>query len=94
MGTIWQTKPSPTYCPTCGPGGGDDINGTWVSIKRIVINELSWSGEQLFLPMNLHGSFIISDTMRAAFQSSALTNFDAIPIEHYSKDYRTLRMPA
>ncbi len=93
MGVTWQMRPSPDFCPTCGPGGGSPRNGSWLKLERIVVNDFSWDGEDAFVPANLHGTVLVTNKMRDSILDAELTNVNIVPAEQYKVDLTSRSRP-
>jgi hypothetical protein len=81
-GVQWTTEPQTDYCRVCGPGGGGR-GGTFSLMERIVIDESTWSGEDLFYPINLSGTLILSARGARFFQDHRCTNCAIVPVEEW-----------
>jgi len=86
MDVIWQTKPSSHYCKQCGPGGGGEVNGTWKSLTKIVVDENTYQKVDIFTFANLP-IITISEKVKNLIQSNDLRNAIAIPIADFSQSF-------
>jgi len=78
MGIDWMTEPSNDYCRLCGPGGGSS-GGSWKSRERIVIEQDTWNGEDLFHPINHSGTYMLSSDAADFISKYDFTNAEVIP---------------
>ncbi|HEX3659491.1 MAG TPA: hypothetical protein VHV55_27130 [Pirellulales bacterium] len=74
----WQTPPT---CPVCCLG---DVVERW---KRIVIDESTWSGEDVFIARGLPGTIIASERFREFCERNHMKNVAFVPAEDYGHDY-------
>jgi hypothetical protein len=86
MGVRWAEKPERDYCRVCGPGGGGS-GGVYRSYERIVVNELSYSGEDVFKAANFPGHILLSEKAVNTILSNKLTNASIVPCEHATYSY-------
>ena len=82
MGVVWRKEPSEDCCKVCGPGGGG-INGIYKKIEKVVIDESTWTGEDMFHPMNFSENIILSQKVANLIEDYGLTNAKFIPCEEY-----------
>lgn len=82
MEVVWSKKPSDDYCIVCGPGGGGK-SGVWKSIEKVVIDEATWSGEDIFHPINFSENIIISSKTANLIRDYTLTNVSVIPCDEF-----------
>jgi hypothetical protein len=69
----------PITCNTCKSGGVDNIRG-------FVIDESSWTGEDMFEPWGLLGVIVVTDRVRQLRDDYGLTNINLTPVEEYFWD--------
>jgi hypothetical protein len=50
--------------------------------RRIVVDEKTWTGEDIFLLRGLHVEFVVSDRFRAVCEENAVTNAMFVPAIH------------
>ena len=62
-GFEWIAPPS---CPDC-------LNGTMRSWKRTIVDESTWTGEDIFIPRGLN-AFIVSERFKDVCESNGVTN--------------------
>lgn len=55
-------------------------------IRRIIINESSWTGEDIFVAWGVPGSLIVTDRVREMRDKYELTNMNMTPVEEYLWD--------
>ncbi len=67
-------------CPECGGGGLERI-------KRIVLKEGTWSGEDIFKARGLPGKNIASERFKEFCDHHQILNGLLIPVEDYQLDY-------
>ena len=82
MGVAWTWPPDANYCRTCGPGGGG-VGGTIRSWERIVVDERSWRGEDLFFAVNFPGTMLVSERAANVIRSEEWSNVTTIPADEY-----------
>lgn len=87
MGIVWDSEPSTNYCRTCGPGGGGEKNGYIESWKKVVIDESSWDGEDLFFPINFHGQMVLSEKGADFFRRNQFRNAFVIECDDAGYDF-------
>lgn len=90
MGIIWGEEPQTPYCQVCGPGGGGGP-GWWMSRERVVVDPLSWTGEDIFFAMNGPGTILLSQKAADVILENGLTNATVIPCELASYSHLTGR---
>jgi hypothetical protein len=83
MGVEWSQQPGVNHCRVCGPGGGGN-GGTRRSWQRVVVEEQSWSGEDLFFAINFPGTILVSERAAAVIRGEGWTNVTATPAEEYA----------
>jgi hypothetical protein len=85
MDVEWSgNPPSGPRCPVCGCGG----SGGWLkSWKRVVIEQNSWSGDDLFHAVNFTGKVILSARAAGIVASGGFTNARLIPCEDYAYSF-------
>jgi len=83
MDVEWSHLPAADYCKNCGPGGGGK-NGVWRKIDRVVVDLNTWSGEDLFFPINFAGQVFLSSRAANLIKKANLENVTIIPCEEYS----------
>lgn len=81
-GFVWGEPDK--VCPVCR-GGGD----LW-RWKRIVIEEGTWTGEDIFIPRGL-SVFVASERFRRFCEWEQITNAVLVPAEEYWYDFRPER---
>jgi hypothetical protein len=87
MGIIWQTPPINDFCQLCGPASGNKRGGAIRrSRERIVINDNTWQGEDIFYSINGSG-IILSEKAALLFKDNKLTNISIIPCEDARHSY-------
>lgn len=59
------------------------LNGRKLRQERVVINPLSWQGEDIFAPRG-NPQFIVSERFRRVVEGNGLTNASFIPCEKYA----------
>jgi hypothetical protein len=91
-GVVWMTEPEPDYCRFCGPGGGGR-GGCFTSMERIVIEEDTWAGEDLFYPINLSGTLILSSRGAGFFNQHCFTNCAVVPTDEWRISFGIDRDP-
>jgi hypothetical protein len=82
MNVDWAERPHTDYCRTCGPGGGgrEGIIRSW---QRVVVNDHSWNGEDLFFAVNLPGTILVSERAAQIIRSEGWSNVTVVPAEEY-----------
>ena len=83
MDVKWDNKPTKGYCELCGPGGGGD-NGTLKSYQRISVIENTWTGLDLFIPINFSGNILITKKAKEFIENNSFQNYQ-ITIDKESK---------
>jgi hypothetical protein len=71
----------PWTCPECHSGG------VIKSLKRIVLEPNSWSGEDVFYARGLPGTVLVSERFEALFNREQFSNCVLIPTEQFNFDY-------
>jgi hypothetical protein len=56
--------------------------------ERIIIEESSWNGQDIFTPRNAPVSFVVSERFKQVVEAYKLTNLWLIPTEKYAYDER------
>ena len=69
----------PFSCMTCLQAGIHNV-------RRLVIDESSWTGEDLFIPWGKQGSIIVTDRVRQLRDDYDLKNVTLTPVEKYVWD--------
>ncbi len=69
----------PMTCTKCKSGGGETVRG-------FVIDESSWTGEDMFRAWGMPGSIIVTDRVRQLRDDYGLTNVNLTPVEEYLYD--------
>jgi len=69
----------PITCNKCKSGGAQTVRG-------FVIDESSWTGEDMFYPWGLSGSIVVTDRVRQLRDDYGLTNVNLTPVEEYFWD--------
>jgi hypothetical protein len=69
----------PITCNKCKSGGAQTVRG-------FVIDESSWTGEDMFYPWGLSGSIVVTDRVRQLRDDYGLTNINLTPVEEYFWD--------
>lgn len=82
MEVEWRKEPAEDYCRVCGPGGGGK-GGIYKKIDKVVIDESTLQGEDMFHPMNFSDHIILSQKAAVLIEDYELTNVKAIPCEEY-----------
>jgi hypothetical protein len=80
MGIVWGDPPQPDYCRLCGPGGGGK-GGWWISRERVVVDQATWTGEDIFYAINSPGTILTSERAARLIADSGLTNVKLTPSE-------------
>jgi hypothetical protein len=80
MGIIWFSNPEPDYCRLCGPGGGGG-GGIIKSREKIVVDNKTWEGEDIFYSINLPGVILLSEKAANIILNNNLTNASIIRCE-------------
>jgi len=57
------------------------IDANAETVRQLVIDESSWTGEDLFIAWGKPGSFIVTDRVRAMRDKYGLTNMNMTPVE-------------
>lgn len=86
MGIVWGSPPKPDYCRLCGPGGGG-IGGWRKRRERVVVDEATWSGHDIFFAINGPGTILLSERAANAIIQRGLTNATLIPCEEAAFDF-------
>lgn len=86
MGIVWGSPPKPDYCRLCGPGGGG-IGGWWKRRERVVVDEATWSGHDIFFAINGPGTILLSERAANAIIQHGLTNATVTPCEEAAFDF-------
>jgi hypothetical protein len=86
MGTKWEQEPSIDYCDLCGPGGGGK-NGLYESYKNIVIDPNSNFDSDIFHPINLSGTIILSKKAFDFFSKHLFKNAFLTPCSKASSSF-------
>lgn len=71
---------NPHHCHYC--------RGDVISIKKVVVNEASWHGSDIFVARGLYGVILISDKFKKIVEMEGLTNIHLIPATEFNYDYR------
>jgi hypothetical protein len=82
-GATWMEEPAFNVCPCCGPGGGG-AGGYVKALSRIVLERDTWSGEDIFIPINLSGTILLSHKAAELIRNHKFTNVVTIPIEQWT----------
>jgi len=85
-GVTWSTLPEYDFCSTCGPGGGGGAGCFW-SFERLMFDISGWDGEEIFLPINLAGTPILTEDAISKIDFSSFTNCRIIPADRYRFEY-------
>jgi hypothetical protein len=72
-------RDQPITCNKCKSGGAQTVRG-------FVIDESSWTGEDMFRAWGLSGSIIVTDRVRQLRDDYGLTNINLTPVEEYFWD--------
>lgn len=75
-------QPEVINCPFCRVGV------TWRKQDRVIIEEGSWNGSDIFKPRNAPVPFMVSERFRLLVENFQLTNIWLIPAEQYAYDER------
>lgn len=75
---VWDVPPA---CPTCLEG--QNIR-SW---KRVVIDERTWTGEDIFIARGLPGTIIVSEQFKAYCEREKFANVVLLPAESYEHDF-------
>jgi hypothetical protein len=70
----WVEEPN---CEVCG-------NGLKEAIRGIDVDQTSWNGEDLFVPLNLPGTIVVSPRFAAWANKHAFTNLELVPAFEFS----------
>ena len=68
-------------CPKCRIGG--IIKRT----SRLILEENTWSGEDVFIARGLPGTIVVTDRFKEFYDFNNLTGGEFIPVEDYSFDF-------
>lgn len=86
MNVKWGNPPDKDYCRFCGPGGGG--KGGWVqSYSGVVVEDKTWSGEDMFFAINFAGSILLSARGAEFITRNGFTNSIVIPCLEDAFDY-------
>jgi hypothetical protein len=85
-GVTWSTPPEEHFCSVCGPGGGGGAGCFW-SFERLVFDISGWDGEEIFLPINLPGTPILTEDGISKLDFGLFTNCRIIPADRYRFEY-------
>jgi hypothetical protein len=55
--------------------------------QRIVIEDATWSGDDIFIPRGLPGAFIVSERFKHVCESNNVKNAIFLPAESYGRDF-------
>ena len=86
MGIKWVRYPEPDYCRLCGPGGGGR-GGVMKSWEKIVVDNDTWSGDDIFFAINFPGVILLSEKSVTIFLKHNLTNISITPCEEASHSW-------
>ncbi|MHC4266799.1 MAG: hypothetical protein ACYSUK_12845, partial [Planctomycetota bacterium] len=78
MEVKWACKPSAKACNLCGPGGGGK-NGQYESYKKIIIDPNHNIDTDIFFPINLCGTIILSSKAYEFFTKNSFKNVFLTP---------------
>jgi hypothetical protein len=73
-GVIWEQEPT---CHKCRLGAISQMT-------RVIIDESTWDGSDIFMGTGLYGVKLVTDRAVAAIQEAKLSNFVFVPAEEYS----------
>jgi hypothetical protein len=85
-GAKWIEEPSPNVCPCCGPGGGGE-GGILKSLNRIVLEHDTWTGEDIFIPINMPGTILLTQRAADTIHKHEFTNVKIVPIDRREISY-------
>jgi hypothetical protein len=68
-------------CPVCRTA--HHIN-SW---KRLILEEGTWEGEDIFIARGLCGTYLASERFKSVVEQESLTNIVLVPAEEYSYSY-------
>jgi hypothetical protein len=77
--SLIREKPLP--CPECRNGG------IIKRARRIILEESSWSGEDVFMARGLHGTILVSERFSDFCKANHISNATLIPASDYSFDF-------
>ena len=87
MEVKWAIKPSVGFCNLCGPGGGGE-KGQYESYKRIVVDTSNINIDiDIFCPINLSGSIILSKKAYDFFKRHSFKNAILTPCSKASLSF-------
>jgi hypothetical protein len=75
---------SPPTCEEC-------LGGLIMRWKRVVIEEGTWSGEDIFVARGFPGAILVSERFRDWFVANRINNGVLIPAEEYARDFYPTR---
>ena len=70
---VWSSPPSCEYC----------LSGVKVRIDKLVFDERSWSGEDIFQTRDLPGTIFASQRLKDLFEGKVITNARFVPLPEY-----------
>ncbi len=70
-------------CPVCRSGKGGGVTRT----KRVILEESTWSGEDVFIARGLPGMYLTTERFKCFCDDYKITNALLIPAEDYSFDF-------
>lgn len=86
MAVTWGNPPSNNYCKFCGPGGGGGA-GIYYGYERIVVDEKTWSGEDIFFCINMPGNVLLSERAAKFIVENNFTNCEITPCSEAKFSY-------
>ena len=86
MGVTWASNPDPDYCRLCGPGGGGGF-GIMKSREKIVVDNKTWTGDDIFYAINLPGEILLSEKATHIILNNNLTNVTITSCEEAKHSY-------
>ena len=73
----WLEPPTCSYCHTANI----------VRWKRLIVEEGTWTGEDIFRPRGMPGEFVVSERFKDTCDTHHLTNAVFHPAESYGRDF-------
>jgi hypothetical protein len=76
-GAIYEEPPTCEYCRA----------GIIMSIKRLILEANTWTGEDIFRPRGLTGDIVVTERFKKICDDRGFTNCHFIPCEEYSFNF-------
>lgn len=76
-GLVWKKPPDCDYCRL----------GVRAEIKKVVVNQDSWEGKDIFMATGLYSLILVTERFVEVVQKANLTNFFFVPADQFSEKW-------